>query len=260
MKDKKIIGDYEVVRQIGEGGFGRTYEGRHVLNQNIKACLKQNINLSPEDAALLMREAEVMSSVMHYSLPAWRNMFRAADGSVVLAMSFVEGKTLDKVIEKHAALHPEEVSWIAQRLLNALHYLHSKGIIHGDVKPSNVIVQPWEHNAVLVDYGLASIRPDSTTKAVGYTPVFVAPEITQGKPPVPESDIYCLGLTMMYALGGDPIAKKMPDHVPKQMQDFCSYLSEYSVLDRPNWDKCDLVSRLSDVRLEAFGRRHSNKK
>lgn len=260
MKDKRIIGDYEIIRQIGEGGFGRTYEARHVLSPNVKACLKQNINLSPQDAELLMREAEVMASVNHHSLPAWRNITRAADGSVVLVMSFVEGKTLDKIIEKHHALHPEEVCWITQRLLNALHYLHSKGVIHGDVKPSNVIVQPHEHNAVLVDCGLASLRPTSATKAVGYTPVFVAPEITQGKPPIPESDLYCLGLTMIYALGGDPIAKMTPENVPKQLQHFCDQLVQYDPMDRPNWEKCDLVSKLSDIRLEVFGRRHSIKK
>ncbi len=252
------IGSYKIIRQIGEGGFGRTYEGRHILNQNIKACLKQNINLSETDAELLMREAEVMEKVSLHSLPAWRDTLRMPDGSVVIIMSFIEGKTLDRIIEKHHALHPEEVSWISQRLLNALHYLHSKGIIHGDVKPGNVIVQPHpkEHNAILLDYGLASVRPTSATKAVGYTPIFVAPETTQGKPPIPESDLYCLGLTMIYALGGDPIAKSMPGYVPKQVQDFYNHLVQYHPMDRPNWEKDDLVKRLSDIRLEVFGRRH----
>ena len=254
-----IIGDYEVIRQIGEGGFGRTYEARHVLNPNIKACLKQNINLSPADAKLLFHEAELMAKVSHYSLPAWRNLHRATDGSYVLVMEFIPGKTLDKIIEKHHALHPEEVSWITQRLLNALHYLHAKGIIHGDVKPSNVIIQPGEHNAVLVDYGLSSAQPTHTTKAVGYTPVFVAPEITQGKPPIPESDLYCLGLTMMYALGGDPIAKSMPEYVPAPLQEFYRTLTRYNPVERPNWEKQDLVARLSDIRLEVFGQRHSKK-
>lgn len=251
-----VIGSYEIVKQIGEGGFGRTYEGRHILNHAIKACLKQSINLSAADAELLIKEADVMATVHHYSLPAFRGLVKATDGSLVLIMSFVEGRTLDKIVEKHKALHPEEVSWITERALGALFYLHYRGIVHGDIKPSNIIVQPKYHNAVLIDYGLASIKPTSTSKAKGYTPIFSAPEIMQGKPPLPESDIYSLGLTMMYAMGGDPVLKILPDYVPKALQEFCSKLWRYNPLNRINWEKEDLVSMLSDVRLEAFGRRH----
>ncbi len=248
------IGNYEVIKQIGEGGFGRTYEAKHVLLEE-KACLKQNINVTKEDAELLKNEAKLLWNVYHYSLPAMRDFFKLNDDSYVIAMSFVEGKTLDKIIKKHKALHPEEVCWITQRLLNALHYLHNKGVVHGDVKPPNVIIQPSEHNAVLVDYGLASLLPTRKTKAIGYTPIFVAPEIEEGKPPIPESDLYCLGLTMLYALGGDPIAKSYPEHVPKKIQDFFNDLIRYNPIDRPNWEKEDLVAKLSKVREEVFGRK-----
>ena len=250
------IGNYEVIKQIGEGGFGRTYEAKHIYLAE-KACLKQNINLTKEDELLLRNEAKLLWNVHHHSLPAMRDYFISPDGSAIMAMSFIEGKTLDKIIAKHKAIDPEEVSWIAQRLLNALNYLHSEGIVHGDVKPPNIIIQPKKHNAVLVDYGLSSLRPTRTTKAVGYTTVFAAPEIIEGKPPLPESDLYSLGLSMIYAWGGDPIAKSHPTYVPKKLQEFCNELVRYNPMDRPQWDKNDLVARLSDVRLEAFGRRHS---
>ncbi|MBI1969874.1 serine/threonine protein kinase [Candidatus Woesearchaeota archaeon] len=253
------LGHYEVVRQIGEGGFARTYEARHIYLDE-KACLKQNINLSPSDTELLRREAKLLWRVHHHSLPSTRDFFQAEDGSTILAMSFIEGRTLNKIIEKHKALHPEEVAWIMQRLLNALHYLHSLGIIHGDVKPPNVIVQPEVHNAVLVDYGLASLLPTRKSKAVGYTPVFVAPEIIEGNPPLPESDLYAVGLTMIYTLGGDPIAKTFPSWVPEPMQEFCKELVRYDPMERPNWSKQDLIARLSDIRLEAFGRRSTLEK
>jgi len=250
------IGNYEIIKQIGEGGFGRTYEARHTVLAE-KACLKQNINLTAEDAELLKNEAKLLWNVQHQSLPAMRDFFKANDGSYIMAMSFVEGKTLDKIIAKHKGLHPEEVSWITQRLLNALYYLHSSGIVHGDVKPPNVIVQPRAHNAFLVDYGLASLRPSRTTSAVGYTAIFAAPEIIEGKPPLPESDLYSLGLTMIYAFGGDPIAKSFPDYVPKPLQEYTNSLIRYNPIDRMNWEKQDLVARLSDIRQEVFGRRHS---
>ena len=92
------IGNYEVVRQIGEGGFGRTYEARHVILGE-KACLKQNINLSKEDSELLKNEAKLLWHIHHHSLPTLRDFFKADDGSYILAMSFIEGKTLDKIIK-----------------------------------------------------------------------------------------------------------------------------------------------------------------
>jgi serine/threonine protein kinase len=248
------IGNYTIIRQIGEGGFGRTYEARHTILDE-KACLKQNINLTDTDAALLRNEAKLLWNVSHHSLPAVRDFFRAPDKSYILAMSYIEGKSLHESVKKHKAIHPEDVCWVTQRLLNALYYLHCKGIVHGDIKPPNVIVHPEEHNAFLVDYGLSSIRPQVTTKAPGYTAVFAAPEIIEGKPPVPESDLYSLGLTMIYAMGGDPITKTYPDHVAEPIRQFCNSLVAYKPLDRATWEKQDLVSRLSDVRQEAFGRR-----
>src|SRR3972149_6180492 len=153
-----MIGNYTIIKQIGEGGFGRTYEARHVILGE-KACLKQNINITPADEALLRNEAKLLWNVHHHSLPTLRDYFLAEDSSAVLAMSFIEGKTLEHSVKKHKAIDSEDVAWVTQRLLNALHYLHSMGVIHGDVKPTNVIVQPNMHNAVLVDYGLSSIHP-----------------------------------------------------------------------------------------------------
>jgi serine/threonine-protein kinase len=253
-----VIGSYEVVRLIAEGGFGRTYEGRHVHNKKLKACLKQNINLSDEDAKLLEEEVSLLWDVHHHSLPVMRDFYRLKDGSRVLAMSYIEGKTLDAAVTKRTAIHPEDVAWMTERSLKVLAYLHGKGIIHCDVKPPNIIVKPQEHDIALIDYGLASLRPTRASRAPGYTALFAAPELVNGKPPLPEADLYSLGLTMLYALGGDPAAKTFPEHVPKQLQEFYSDLIRYDPLERPNWEKQDLITRISDIRLAAFGRRHTS--
>ncbi|HLD00571.1 MAG TPA: serine/threonine-protein kinase [Candidatus Nanoarchaeia archaeon] len=255
-----IIGNYEIIRQIGEGGFGVTYEARHVIRPKIKACLKQHINLTAEDIELLGKEADLLAELHHHSLPTFRDYYRANDGSYVLAMSFIEGKTLEQSVKKHKAIDPEDVCWVTQRTLNALYYLHSQGIIHGDVKPNNIIVQPQKHNAVLVDYGLSFIKPRADSSVIGYTEIFAAPEIQVGKPPLPESDLYSLGLTMTYALGGDPAIKQIPNHVPAKLKEFYHELMRPDPLDRPKWEKEDLVKKLSDVRQEVFGRRFSSHK
>ncbi len=255
----KIIGSYELIKQIGEGGFGRTYEGRHVLLPDVKACLKQNININAEDTAILQNEAGLLAKIHHHSLPTFRDLVRNDDGSYVLIMSYIEGKNLHDSIKKHKAIHPEDVAWITQRLLNALHYLHHMGMIHGDVKPPNIIVQPENHNAYLVDYGLATFRPKASSKAEGYTPIFVPPEIKAGKPPLPVSDLYSLGLSMIYALGGDPLTKEMPNYTPNKLQHFYRNLTEFDPLKRSSWDQEDLVKKLSNIREEIFGRTTSYK-
>ncbi len=248
------IGSYEIVRKIGEGGFGRTYEGRHILLPDVKACLKQNIEVSLEDKLILEKEASILAKIHHHSLPAFRDFIARPDGSYVLIMSYIEGKRLDKSVEKHQAINPEDIAWVTQRLLNATYFLHRSGIIHGDIKPSNIIVQPHEDNAYLVDFGLSSFKPKATTQQEGFTPIFVAPEIQEGRNPIPESDLYSLGLSMIYALGGNVHTKIMPEHVPKQLQQFYLDLTQFSPLQRPDEEKVDLVAKLSEIRKAVFGR------
>lgn len=258
------IGNYKITKQIGEGSFGRTYIGEHVLIGE-KACIKQNINISPEDEKLLLKEAKLLWGIHHYSLPTLRDFVKCPDGSYAMIMTYVEGPTLEKIVEKtiekrKQGLEPEHVSWITQRLLNALHYLHYNGVIHGDIKPSNIIVQPEQHNAFLVDYGLSTTQPKRATAPEGYTPAFASPEAVAGYPPLPESDLYALGATMIYALGGNPIAKTYPKGTPEKLAQFFDQMVLHDPKKRPNWEKEDLIARLSDIRQEVFGKRHSNKK
>ena len=254
-----IIGNYEVLKEIGTGGFARTYLCKHVLLGE-KACLKQNINLTPEDVELLRNEAKLLWSIHHHSLPTLRDYVELDDGSCVLIMSFIKGKDLYKIIKEDfpGGIDPEHVCWITQRLLNAMHYLHFYGIIHGDVKPQNILIVPEEHNAVLVDYGLSSIKPKSSTPTIGCTEAFAAPEQLEGKPPIPETDIFCLGGTMIYALGGNHRAASYPKGVPKELQDFFNKMVVRDIHRRPK-TIAPLLDELVELRMKLFGRKSSGK-
>jgi len=256
---KKTLGNYQIVREIAEGGFGVTYEARHLL-LNERACLKQCLYVSPEDNEMLKNEAKLLWDIHHYSLPTLRDFFETSGGSSVLAMSYIEGPNLADIVEKQKSIDPEDVCWITQRLLNALHYLHFHGIVHCDVKPNNIIIKPEEHNAVLVDYGFASLRPRYKTQPEGYTEAFAAPELMALKPPLPQTDLYSLALTGIYALGGNPITKEYPDNTPKAIENYFNTFLNENPLHRASWEKNNLVKELSDVRMEVFGRRSSNKK
>ncbi len=256
-----IIGNYKMIKQIGEGGFARTYLAQHVhfKRRPRYACVKQNINLEPADAVLLEQEADLLWDIHHYSLPSLKDYFPLEDGSFVMVMDYIKGKDIFKVVTEDfpKGIPPKHVCWITQRLLNATHYLHTKGVIHGDIKPQNILLEPdYEHNAWLVDYGLASLRPGRLSRSPGCTEAFAAPEQLEGRPPIPETDIYGLGVTMIFALGGNFVGKTYPDHVPKEMQDFFNQMVRHDPLKRPKTAE-ELIRPWSDIRMKLFGSRTS---
>jgi len=257
------IGSYRIVRKIAEGGFGRVYEGVHNLLGE-KVCIKHNINVSDYDTQLFIKEAKSIWSLRHHALPAVRDFIMLEDGSCALVMTYIDGATLFDTVQEQTAkgklLDPENVCWMIARVLDGLRYLHYFGVVHGDVKPQNIIVQPTKHACTLVDFGLSSVKPGKDSRPEGYTPMFASPESLTEKPLLPESDLYSLGLTMIFALGGDVQTKKIPDTVPGPIRDFIADLIVYDVKQRPRWDKVNLLEQLKQVRLKVFGREHTNDK
>lgn len=259
----KVIGSYLVEKEIAEGGFGKTYLGRHVTVKE-PVCIKHCSNISAIADEVLINEAKSIWDLRHYAIPTMRDLLKLPDGSSALVMSYVEGPTLQQIIEKNKKLDPETVAWITERILNALQYLHYNGVIHGDIKPQNIIIQPEKHMAVIIDFGLAMIKPKGTDKAAGYTELFAPPEQVAGRPLLPESDLYSLGMTMIYSLNGGDIPHSMRREVPstttEELQKFFQRLTTRNVLSRPNWQTEDLTKSIISVRKADFGRVASNMK
>jgi len=255
-----VIGNYEVESVIAEGGFGTTYKGRHVITEE-PVCIKHCSEVSVMHDAVLIAEAKSIWDMCHYALPAMRDMQRLEDNSLALIMSYIPGPTLEQVVEKAGKLEPEDVAWITDRILNVLLYLHHHGIVHGDLKPQNVIVQPDQHSLVLVDFGLTLVKPTSSTKSMGYTPYFAPPEQIDGNTLLPASDFYSLGMIMIYTLsGGDMKAVeklKVPTTAPDALCSFIKRLIVKDVLARPQGD---LWEEFREVRKKAFGRDRSGMK
>jgi len=228
------LGPYEILRRLGEGGFARTSEARHVL-LGVKACLK--VSLREKDEDLLLREARILASLHHPSLPSLREVFPHPGGGLVLAMSFAEGKTLAET----RPLTAVEACRLGAKVLRALAYLHKGGVVHGDVKPRNVIVESLARggDVVLCDLGLAAVRPDERSRALGWTEGFAAPEVEAGAPPLPESDLYSLARTLECCLEEAP---------PARLGEWLSALTEREPARRPRWETRDPLRWLERIR------------
>ncbi len=260
--DGKVIEGYRIVKKIAEGGFGTTYVAEHVLTGE-PVCFKHCHDISADSDAILVNEAKAMWDLRHYAIPAVRSVVRLEDDSLALVMSYIPGPTLAKVIEKNKRVDAEHVAWIAERVLNALSYMHHHGVIHGDLKPQNIIVQPDSHMVAVVDFGLAMVKPGATARSIGYTEGFAPPEQLDGRVLLPSSDYYSLGMTMLFALSGDIdhlVRKEVPDDVPAPLCAFVERLIVRDPLSRPDWETANLWEELKDVREKSFGRRRSNMK
>lgn len=262
LSSKKVIGSYEVVKFLAEGAMGRTYVVRHLLTKKL-AVLKACLEVGPEHEEIMLNEARAIWDIRHYAFPSVREVMKLEDGALAIVMTYVPGPTLEQAVKHLGPLDPEHACWIFERLLAGLNFLHANGVIHGDIKPQNIVLQPQNHGAIMIDFGLAMIKPTKRDVNIGFTAHFSPPEqlSSERKPLIPESDLYALGMTMIYALTGkmakrtDPALKKLPE----DLQTFLMQLSHPDILKRPNWDT-DLLQLFGAIRMKSFGTRNTRGK
>ncbi len=238
-------------------GFGTTYKAEHVLTGG-PVCLKHGHYVSPESDEILLQEALATWNLGHFGVASVRDVIRLPDGRLALISRWISGSTMAKLVETDR-LDAERIAWMFDMLLRTLEYVHRHGIIHGDVKPQNVMAEENGRTAVLVDFGLASIRPTRASGNKGLTDLFVPPEQADSRNPlIPETDLFSLGKTIVYALCGgdlDRVARReVPRQVPRPLKEFLGRLTATDPLNRPHWGRENLIQTISHVRQECFGR------
>lgn len=205
-----IDGKYEILKEIGRGGMSIVYLAMDKrLNKQwaVKEIRKQGSGKNDEIVVnSLLAEANMMKKLDHPALP---RIVDIIDNSITIyvVMDYIEGESLDKILNEYGA-QPEEVviGW-AKQLCDALSYLHAQkpSIIYRDMKPANVMLKP-EGNIKIIDFGIAREYKEqnlSDTTVLG-TKGYAPPEQYSGQTD-PRSDIYALGMTMHHLLTGiDP--------------------------------------------------------
>jgi serine/threonine protein kinase len=199
---------YEVESVVGAGGIGILYHARQLrLDRPVALKLVEaEVARDPVVRERLRREARAVAALDH---PNVVPLYEAGeeDGTVYIVTRWVDGTELGTLIHSENPLEPGRAARIAAQIAAALEMAHEKGLIHRDVKPSNVILTPEDH-VYLTDFGLAK----RAGTAPGLTAVdqmlgtvdYVAPELIEGSEPDARSDIYSLGCVLMEMLTGEP--------------------------------------------------------
>lgn len=204
------LGEFRVVRTLGEGGMGRVYEAEDVrLHRRVALKILTHQGAGEEvQGENLLREARAAAGLRHPSIPAVYEVGHA-DGVDYIAMECLDGPTLKARLEG-GSLSAYEFLAIAHALASALHYAHSQAVLHGDVKSSNVILPPGELPRLL-DFGLArpltvnrGRSPTSPRRATYGTPACMSPEQARGQPLDTRSDIFSFGCLLYEMAEGKP--------------------------------------------------------
>ncbi|MBN2311071.1 MAG: protein kinase [Candidatus Hydrogenedentes bacterium] len=198
------IGHYEIREKIAEGGFGIVYSAFDTrLKREVALKVLHSHHASePTRVARFLREARSAARLQHPGIVQVHDVIEQ-DGRMALVMERVSGPTLDVYLKNHPNLTLEEKLEIAAKIAETLDVAHKAGIIHRDVKPTNVMID--ENGQVkLSDFSLARLLDGSVTQLTGEnnvlgTPAYMSPEQCEGLNAVPQSDLYSLGI-MIYEM------------------------------------------------------------
>jgi serine/threonine protein kinase len=221
--DKTLLklGRYEVVRELGKGAMGVVYLakdpviGRLVALKTIRVSAHADDDETKEFQQRFVREAQAAGILNHPAIVTVHDIGQDdTGGTSFIAMEYVEGNNLKEVLSQGRALSFEQIGDLVTQVADALDFAHSKGIVHLDVKPANIILLEG-NRAKITDFGIAKIASGganlTTTGQFLGTPNYMAPEQIKGAPVDGRTDIFSLGICLYECLtrrkpfGGDSL-------------------------------------------------------
>ncbi len=209
-----VAGRYRVEALLGRGGFGVVYRAVQ-LNIGRAVALKMLLAEAlahPEGIARFRREAELAQRLEHPNTVRLYDFGETEQGLPFIAWELLRGRALDEVLAATGGLPPARVARIAVQALKALMEAHALGIVHRDVKPSNLFLCEFSGEPDFVkvlDFGIAKSLSDgpglTSDGIIVGTPSYMSREQVGGRDLTPASDLYALGLVMAEALTGRPV-------------------------------------------------------
>jgi serine/threonine-protein kinase len=251
-----VLGNrYEIVRELGRGGFGRSYLAIDLNKFGEKCVLKEFAPQVRGQAELVKakelfeREAGVLYKLQHPQIPAFRELFRVSDGgseSLLLVQEYIEGETylnkLNQRLKHQQVFSEQEMISLFHSLLPILDYIHRMGVIHRDISPDNIIYRDRDRLPVLIDFGC--VKEIAATVISRYSSVKIPTRIgKQGYAPEEQmmrgkvsqsSDLYAIAATVLTLMTGkDASTIYSPAEASWQWRNHLSLSTEFgAVIDR----------------------------
>ena len=221
------IPGHQLDRLIGEGGFGQVWLARCDSDGQVVAIKVLHLELVRSVDALtrFQRELDAVERLDHPNVVRGLGHGTLPDGRPYLVLEYIEGPSLREVLHERGALPPAEMLTILEPLCDALQVAHEAGLVHRDVKASNVILarRNGAVRPVLLDFGLVKLVDEvgpglTSSRSMLGTPAAMAPEQMRGQPVDPRTDIYALGLLAYHVLTGQPAFGGAPGVVQSYLQ------------------------------------------
>ena len=190
---------YECSRLLGRGGSGEVWQARRVVDGEEVALKRVRAGADDDAPTRLRREAALLAVVEHDHLLPLRGVLPQPDG-VVLVLPVAAGGSVAGLLRRRGRLRPGQVVTLAAPVASALAEVHSRGLVHADVAPGNVLLD-GDGRPLLADLGVARLAGLADEPASG-TAGFVAPEVVAGEDPTPASDVWSLGALARAVLRG----------------------------------------------------------
>lgn len=202
---QEVIGNFKVVKKLGEGGMGEVYKGIDTVLEREVAIkmLRPELSSQPEILERFRTEAVALARLNDPSI-AMLYAFHQDAGHAYMVMEFVAGETLADVMKREGRIAPPKALKLIAQVLRGLEHAHAKDIVHRDIKPSNMMLTE-NGEPKLMDFGIARILERSRLTRTGYligTLQYMSPEQVQGREADPRSDLYSIGIVLYEMVTG----------------------------------------------------------